>query len=177
MSNLTKLTLTTTFLLLLASPTLTTTNTLNICLNQRLKSLIEAGCNFDPEPELYNLFKSQGSISLDLNQGMGTVEESQYIYPEAQFYQNYFEQAVAHPKQAISGDVGTGMKFQGGFITVQSSFINLCSDDGKIVSHSRYRGYFVMKDLGINATKEAIRMAAWQLICEEKVTVYKKLVQ
>lgn len=160
---------------LISIPKAYSLETINSCLRVKIRSLVNEGCNFDPDPSLLTLFKKEGSISLDLNQGFATVEESTYVYPEAAFYKSYFQQAVSNPHHAYSGDVGTGMKYQGGFITVRSSFINICSDDGKKAAHMRYRGYFIVKDFGVNFTKDIIRRTAWQLICEEKIQVYSKL--
>lgn len=165
------------FLLLitLSITPISTLHSINHCLESKIASLVTAGCNYDPNPQLYKIFQENGSISMDLDQGIAPPEQAPYIYPEQSFYKKYFEKAIQNPLIPISGDVGTGMKFDDGFILVQSSFINLCSQDGIKVAHVRYRGSFIMKDFGINTTQEEIRRTAWQIICEEKLKTYKQL--
>lgn len=148
------------------------------CLVESIRDLVKQGCHFSAKTEIVNLLRSQGNSSQNFNFGQSTYEQAQAIWPKPAFLATYFKSAIAEPMTPLRGELGAGIQYFGDYVVVSMDNIHLCSDQGKYADYSMTSSKLIVKKSIItNYSKDDIRLAGWQLACENKARTYSDLLK
>lgn len=146
------------------------------CLKASLKDLIAAGCNFNPNPEVYRALLKHARSTQNFNFGQATQSEAAALWPTPKFLSGYFGTAISQPNVPVSGEIGAGIQYLGDYVSIGMDNIHLCSDQGEYADYTMTSTKILVKSNFVKKfSKQDLRDAGWQIDCENKNVTYKDL--